>query len=325
MSGHIQRRGKNSWRLKFDAERDPITGLRKIQYQTFRGTRAEAKAKLIELLASVGKGTYVEPNKITVAEFVRLRIDQWEAAGKISARTAARYRELLTNQITPHLGTKVLQKLRPLDIEEWHTTLRNNGRAGGKGGLAPRTIGHAHRVLSKALSDAVKNELTTKNVAKTHSAPKVPDEEMVIVQDIPAFVEKLRSNTRLHVPAMVALFTGMRLGEVLALRWSRIDLDKKILQVREALEETEQYGTRFKAPKSKAGRRNIILPDILLNALREYRKAQLELRMKLGIGKLSDDALLFANLEGAPLSRNAISAAWSDFAASSFGIRTPAN
>lgn len=71
MSGHIQRRGKNSWRLKFDAERDPITGLRKIQYQTFRGTRAEAKAKLIELLASVGKGTYVEPNKITVAEFVR--------------------------------------------------------------------------------------------------------------------------------------------------------------------------------------------------------------------------------------------------------------
>ena len=173
MSGHLQKRGKKSWRLKFEAERDPATGKRKIQYQTFRGTRQEAKAKLIELLASVGKGTYVEANKITVAEFVKLRIEQWEGDGTISARTAARYRELLTNQIAPHIGAKVLQKLRPLDIEEWHTTLRNNGRAGGKGGLAARTIGHAHRVLSKALSDALKNELTVKNVARTHSAPKV--------------------------------------------------------------------------------------------------------------------------------------------------------
>jgi integrase len=115
--------------------------------------------------------------------------------------------------------------------------------------------------------------------------------------------------------ATVSLFTGMRLGEVLALRWSRVDLDKKVIQVREALEETDAHGIRFKAPKSKAGRRDITLPDILVNALREHRKAQLELRMRLGIGRLPDDALLFADLEGAPLSRNAISAAWGDLAA----------
>jgi integrase len=316
MSGHIQPRGKNSWRLKFDAERDPVTGKRKIQYQTFRGTKKEAAAKLIELLASVGKGTYIEANKITVAEFVRLRIEQWEGAGKISPRTAVRYRELLTNQIAPHIGAKVIQKLRPLDIEEWHTTLRNNGRAGGKGGLAARTIGHAHRVLSKALSDALRNELTVKNVAKAHSAPKVPDDEMTIVQNVPALLQSLNTAGRLYGPAIISLFTGMRLGELLALRWSRVDLDKKVIQVREALEQTKEHGVRFKAPKSKAGRRDITLPDILLDALREHRKAQLELRMKLGIGKLPDDALLFADIEGAPLSRNAISAAWSDFAAS---------
>ena len=315
MSGHIQKRGKNSWRLKFDAERDPSSGKRKVQYQTFRGTRQEAKIRLAELIASVGRGTYIEPSKVTIGEFVQGRIDQWEAAGTISARTAARYRELLTNQITPHLGAKVLQKLRPFDIEEWHTTLRNSGRAGGKGGLAARTIGHAHRVLSKALSDAVKNELITKNVAKTHSAPKVSDEEMVIVQGVPALVEKLKGS-RLQMLATMSLFTGMRLGEVLALRWSRVDLDKKVIQVREALEETAEHGIRFKAPKSKAGRRDITLPDILVNALRDHRKAQLELRFKLGLGKLPDDALLFANLEGDPLSRNAISAAWGNFAAS---------
>ena len=225
---------------------------------------------------------------------------------------------MLTNQIVPHLGTKTLQKLKP-DIERWHTTLRNGGGADGKRGLAARTIGHAHRVLSKSFNDAVKNELIVKNIVKVHSAPKPPDEEMIIVHDIPALVAKLKGH-RLEMLAMVSLFTGMRLGEVLALRWSRVDLDEKVMQVREAIEETEEHGIRFKAPKSKAGRRDVTLLDILVDALRDHRKAQLELRFKLGVGKLPDDALLFAILEGAPLSRNAMSAAWADFATS---IRLP--
>jgi integrase len=137
---------------------------------------------------------------------------------------------------------------------------------------------------------------------------------MIIVHDVPDLAEKLKGH-RLQMLAMVSLFTGMRLSEVLALRWRRTDLDKKVIQVREALEETKEHGIRFKAPKSKAGRRDVTLPDILVDALRDYRKAQLELRMKLGQGRLPDNALLFANLEGAPLSRNAISAAWADFAA----------
>jgi Phage integrase, N-terminal SAM-like domain len=146
--GGITQRGENSWRLKFDLPRGP-DGKRRIQYHTFRGSKREAQAKLTELLASVGTGTYVEPTKTTVADFVASRIDQWEAAGSLTARSAARYRELLTNQIAPHLGTKPLQKLRPLDIEHWHTALRN-------GGLMARTIGQAHGVLSQALNDAIR-------------------------------------------------------------------------------------------------------------------------------------------------------------------------
>jgi hypothetical protein len=84
-------------------------------------------------------------------------VDAWDAAGAISARTAQRYRQLVENQITPHLGGKALQKLRPLDIEGWHTTLRNSGRVRGQGGIAARTIGHAHRILGKALRDAARN------------------------------------------------------------------------------------------------------------------------------------------------------------------------
>src|SRR6266404_1111572 len=123
MRGNITRRGKSSWRLKFDAGRD-AAGKRLIRYVTFRGTKRQAEAKLTELLAAVGKGNYVEPTKITIAEHVRARVEQWEAAGDISARTAERYRELTENQIVPHLGARIMQALKPLDIETWHTTLR---------------------------------------------------------------------------------------------------------------------------------------------------------------------------------------------------------
>jgi len=306
MKGHIRQRGKRSFELKFDAGRGPATGKRKVQYHSFKGTKREAQVKLAELIASVGKGAYVEPHKVAIADFVRARVDRWEAAGAISARTAQRYRQLLEHQIAPHLGAKPLQKLTRLDVEEWHTTLRH-------GGLASRTIGHAHRMLSKALGDAERDGAVVKNVCKLQKAPRVTEREMVIVQDVAGLVDKLRGE-RLHALAMVALFTGMRLGEVLALRWNRVDLEGGVIMVREALEPTKAHGIRFKAPKSKAGRRDITLPDTLVDALREHRRAVLELQMKLGAGHLPDDALLFSNLEGTPLQPSNVSSDWGDLA-----------
>jgi len=106
----------------------------------------------------------------------------------------------------------------------------------------------------------------------------------------------------------------LRLGELLALRWKRVDLDRGVMEVREALEETQ--AVRFKAPKSKAGRRDITLPNIVIEALRGHRAAVLEQRLQLGQGKLPPDALLFANLEGGPLRPTVVSANWGRLAAS---------
>jgi integrase len=318
MKGHIRERSPGHWAIVIDVY-DPETGKRRQKWHSFKGTKREAQAKQAELLAALGKGEYIEPNKTTVTGFVQARVDQWEAAGDISARTAERYRQLVKFQIEPHIGTRMLQKLRPLDIEQWHTTLRNGGRADGQGGISARTIGHAHRVLGKALRDAARDGLINRNVASMQSAPKIAHKEMVIVQDVPGFLNKL-ADSRLRGPAMVALFTGMRLSEILALRWSRVDLDRKVIQVREALEPTGAHGLRFKVPKSKAGRRDVSLPDILVGALREHRKAALELRMQLGAGRLPDDALLFSNLDGEPSNPNVVSMAWGVFAAS---IRMP--
>ena len=182
------------------------------------------------------------------------------------------------------------------------------------GGLAARTIGHAHRVLGAALSDAERDGAVVKNVCKLQKAPKVPESEMVIVQDVPGFVALLRAvaGRRLYAPAIVALFTGMRLGEVLALRDGSIS--KGVIEVREALEETKTYGVRFKTAKTKAGRRNVTLPTIAVEALRDHRKHLLETRLLLGQGRLASDDLLFANLEGRPLRPSAVSSDWGDLA-----------
>jgi integrase len=323
MTGHIRRRGKGSFELKFDIGRDERTGKRRIRYHSFKGSRREADAKLIELMAAVGKGSYVERSKVTVATHVLARIAQWEAVGDISAKTAERYREIAENQIVPHLGEKVLQRLKPIDVEAWHTTLKTKGRKDGKGGISNRTIGHAHRVLSKALRDGARHGLVVKNVAVEEGAPKVESEEMIILtEDQLAALPTSLQGLPIYPRGITAVFTGLRRGELLALRWtagprgewSMVDLDHKIIKVREALEETKAHGVRFKVPKTKGSRRDITLPDIVVDVLREHRKAQLELRVALGLGKLEDDELVFPALDGAPMSPDAFSAEWRDVA-----------
>jgi hypothetical protein len=170
MRGSVVRRGRHSWRIKFDLDR--AGGARETKYVTVKGTRKQAESELARLLTAADGGTLVEPSKQTVAEFVRERVEAWEAAGDISARTAQRYRQLVENQIVPHIGAKAVQKLKPLDVEGWHTTLRNDGRLRGEGGVAARTIGHAHRVLGKALRDAARNGMVARNVVSEQSAPQ---------------------------------------------------------------------------------------------------------------------------------------------------------
>jgi integrase len=207
----------------------------------------------------------------------------------------------------PFLGTKTLQKLTRLDIEGWHNSLH-------QAGLAARTIGHAHRVLHQALGDAESDGLVVKNVCRLQKAPKPVEQEMAIVQDVPDFIGKIRGS-RLYVHAILALTTGMRLGEVLALRDEHVDLDKMVVRVREALEETKAHGVRTKPPKTKSGRRDISLPDITLEALSEHRRQLFEMRMKLGIGRLPKEALLFAALDDGPLRPGNVSSDWGEIAA----------
>src|SRR5262245_42507803 len=106
MKGHIRERSPGHWGIVIDS-RD-ATGKRKRRWHSFAGTKRQAQIKCAELVAAAGKGDYIEPSKAMVADFVCARIDQWETAGGITARTAERQRQLLKHQIAPHLGAKVL-------------------------------------------------------------------------------------------------------------------------------------------------------------------------------------------------------------------------
>src|SRR5262245_30966601 len=109
--GHIRKRGENSFEIKYEIGVDPRTGKRQTRYVSFKGNKRYAQIKLAELIAAVGTGTHIDASKVTITEFVQARIDQWEASGKISTRTAERYREFAKYQIAPHIGAIVLQKL----------------------------------------------------------------------------------------------------------------------------------------------------------------------------------------------------------------------
>jgi integrase len=314
MRGHIRRRGAQSWQLKYDIAR--TEGGRHIVYRSFKGTRREAQAELARLLARAADGGHVDPSKLTVADHVRARFEQWKATGAISPKTAEGYGGLIERHIIPHLGRKLLQKLTTRDIEAWHSILLTSGRKGrygrpgGQAGVSTRTIGHAHRVLSKALREGMRHDLVLKNVAAIERAPKVTADAMTILT--PEQVAELPARLKDHAlaaPAIVALFTGMRRGEILALRWGNVDLAGKVIKVRESLEITKA-GLRFKEPKSKAGVRDITLPTIVVETLQAHRKALLERRLILGQGKLADADLVFPAWDGLPQNPDAFGSLW---------------
>ena len=314
MKGHLKERSPGHWAIVLSLRAGKS---RKLKWHSFKGTKRQAQAECARLITALKEGSYVEPSKRTLADHLKSRLEQWESSKKISAKTAERYAELINNQIVPHLGAFTLQKLSVMDIENWHNNLASSGRRDGKGGLSNRTIGHAHRVLSKALKDASKFDLVMKNVATAQQPPTPEDEEVVIVdQDrIKELMAKLAGRS-MYPKAITALFTGSRRGELLAMRYRYLDLDQKTWEICESLEETKKHGVRVKRPKTKAGRRRISLPDIVVRALREHRRAQLELRVNLGLGKLADDDFVFAELDGSPRGPRAFSSEWADCAAS---------
>jgi integrase len=308
-AGNITRRGERSWRIKFDIGADLITGKRRTQFVTVKGTKKDAQAELTRRLGQVDTGAYVPSTKETVAEHVRAWLD---GNTDLAATTKERFGRLVESQIVPHLGAYPLQQLRPAQVSAWHATLRTQGGKDGRP-LAPATVRQAHRVLHLALAKAFEDEKVVRNVASGRKLPKARKAEIQILREgqIAPMLKALEGHWLLPI-ATVAVGTGMRQGEIMALRWTDLDLDAAKLKVLRSLEETRATGLRFKTPKSQNGIRTISLPVSVVDALRAHRKAQIEQRLALGLGKAGSDALVFCDHEGQPIAPSRVSGAWRD-------------
>jgi integrase len=181
----------------------------------------------------------------------------------------------------------------------------------GDNGLAARTVGHVHRVLHRALGHAATWGVVVQNVASLVSPPRVASTEIEMLRedDIKAVLQKLRGRS-MHPIAVVGLATGMRRGELLALRWQDVDLDAGKIRVERSLEQTKA-GLRFKSPKTKHGRRTITIDPATVAELRAHRKGQAERRLTLGLGKPLADALVFPTWDFQVRSPNALTKEWS--------------
>jgi integrase len=306
VTGSIQKRG-DSWRLKYEGDRD-AAGKRKTCYATVRGSKRQAQAELIRLLAARDTGAAVEIDKVSLATYLRGWLATAEAFA-ISRKTAERYKELIGYQIIPHLGTVPLQKLKGSHIAEWHAKLLN---AGGRRGepLSALTVRHCHRLLHKALGDAMRRELVTRNAANLTAPPRVARKKMRILdaEQITIMLDKMQG-TPIYPQIVVLLSTGMRRGELFGLQWRDGDLDGGKLRVERAVE-TTRAGLRIKVPKTASGRRLIALPEAAVSVLRQHRKAVLETRIALGLGKLPDDAFIIGDIAGKARDPDGLTWSW---------------
>jgi integrase len=301
MRGHLRERSPGHWAIVIDV-RDPQTGKRKRRWHSFTGTKRQAQIECARLIAAQQDGVHVDQSALTVAAFLDRFERDWVAI-HVSPRTAVRYRQLL-DHVRRHLGGRQLQKIRPADIAALYATLSRSGSA-------PRTIGHVHGVLFQALKQAKIWNLLRDNVAEVVKPPPVHEQELPMLQPdrARALLDALRSHP-LYLLASLALATGARRNELLALRWRDVDLDAGRLRIELALEQTTAHGIRFKAPKTRNGKRTISLPAHAVADLRAHWRGQQEQRLALGAGKAPPDSQVLATFDGGPQSPNSITKEW---------------
>ena len=296
----IHRRSKGSWEVMLELGRDPQTGKRVRRTFTVRGTKREAEIAAAAQISAVASNTFVDTSQETVEQFLRRWLRDY-VEPSLALRTQARYREVIEYDLVPHIGALPLQKLRPHHIIALEQRMRTSGNRRTGAGLSPAAVQKVHNVIHRAMTHAVRWQAIAVNPVDAVDRPSVPRTEIRALNPEQAkiLLRVLRSH-RHGLPLRVALLCGMRLSELLALRWSDIDWNHDRLAVRQALDMPAADGTpRFKETKTHRADRPLALPTQLVVELRDHRSRQVEAR--LATGGSDDLDLIFTNDTGRPL------------------------
>ena len=309
-SGQITARGERKWLVRWYV--GTHGGKRRYASKTVHGTKRDAQKFLNSVLRSRDLGQYVEPNRVSLDEY----LDRWlRSKHSVASRTREDYAQILRVHVRPVLGSRRLDSLHPADVQELIDKLseraqeaaKRRRKAQGKRTpqpsegrrLSPRTHQLVHRVLSGALEQAVSWRLLAVNPAKGINLPKRRKREMraLSAEEIKAFRTAVQG-TRHATLFDFVLATGCRPGEALGLRWA--DLEGDSVTFRQAL--TRERGKPVLGPvKTPGSLRSVPLPSPVIQALSSHRARQAKRALKIGSVYARDLDLVFANEVGRPL------------------------
>jgi len=309
MKGHIYKRSPGSWTIVYDLPLDTVTGKRRQKSQTVKGTKRDAERALREIITSIEQGAYVKPNKLTLGELLRLWIKDY-ASMNTTDRTQESYSSIVETHLILALGRIPLTDLQAQHVQSYYSSKLSEGRADGKGGLSARSVVYHHRILSKALDYAVKMGLVVRNVANVVQPPRVARVTMRTLspEEVARFLEAAQ-DTDYYVYFSTLLYTGLRRGELLALRWRNLDLEAGTLTVVETAYRLGNGDYIIKEPKTPQRRRTVTLPPSLVELFKAYLADQELLRIQLGVSLNADD-FVFIRPDGSPINPNAVTLAF---------------
>lgn len=259
-------------------------------------TKAEVAAKLRKAVAEADGGVSFDAENMTVAEYLERWLED-SVRGSVWHTTYRDYKRHVRNHIAPEIGRVKLAKLSPAHAQALYRKKLDSG-------LSPRTVNYIHATLHKALGQAVKWRLVPYNVTDATVRPRQERREtMALTLDqVHAFLDAARkAEDRFEALYVTAVFTGMRPGELLALRWTDLVLDgpEPEARVRRSLSSDEHGSYAFKRTKTEKGRSVSLMPEVV-EALRAHRKRQNEERLRYS-GLWRDQGLVFPSKIGTPM------------------------
>lgn len=311
MRGHIVKRGKKNWGIVLEPGRDPQTGKRRQIWIAARGSRKDVEKRLIELLHQANTGSFIQPVKCTVGEFLHQWLRDY-ASTNVRPTTFKRYKGLIENHLIPALGNIRLVDLQPSDVQSCYNRSLTGARLDSKPGhLTAKSVLEQHRVLKEALSHANKLGLVSRNVADAVVPPRPVHREMHTLnsEEVHAFLEASKL-TNYYALFHLAVFTGLRRSELLGLRWKDVSLELASLSVVQAMHRLPGGQTVFLEPKTAKGRRSVALSPAAILALRDHKERQQGLRTFIG-RILADNDLVFSHPDGSPIHPDIITQAFS--------------
>lgn len=276
--GNIERRGKNSWRLKVSAGFD-LNGKRKVQTKTVRAKdRKEAEVALAAFIAEVKAPGYQEPENMTFREYAEIWLED-HAERNLQPKTITGYKSILERRILPELGGMRISKITPLEVNRFYSkmaALKKVPNSRSHGTLSNRTLRHYHVLLNKMMTDAVQLGIIKENPTARVSAPRVKPKPLEMedssIEELLLAIQK--EELRYRALVLLTLGTGMRLGEVTGLEWKHIDFENKRIFIKQSAQYIAGRGIIVKEPKSYSSNRVNAIPEEALNLLKKYYEEQ---------------------------------------------------